>query len=242
MAHGAPDDSNVLKEQDLYRVDDMGELAARLGSIVTYRRSGQVMRVEDFAAGLSRWTLHTVEAGDAITLQNVYTCSGGICPRLQVSALLTGQAVIDSYFPIWGLEKVSLQAEICLGANLTAIELTIGYYTGAVLHWFRLWYTPGSTTLWYLNSVGANVAVDTRLDLTALGGVFHNLKLTVDLSDLGYVRALVGSHEYNLSGLAPYGSAIAGTAYLKTSIGAWGSLAGVGTAYVDNIVITRGEI
>jgi len=57
MPHGAPDDSNVLKIGEDYRLDDLSELAARLGSIVNYRRTGDVYFMEDFSYGLERWTI-----------------------------------------------------------------------------------------------------------------------------------------------------------------------------------------
>jgi len=50
---GAPDDSNVLSTSTFYRLDDMAELAVRLGSPVQYLRSGNIVFCTTFEDGFN---------------------------------------------------------------------------------------------------------------------------------------------------------------------------------------------
>lgn len=242
MAHGAPDDSDVLKEQDLYRVDDMAELAARLGSIVTYRRSGQVVYLDDFANGLNHWLVHTFLAGDAVTLQNLRTRSRGACPRFNVAAGGAAIAEIASRFPVWGAEHVSLQGEMCLNPEPHWAFLDIQYHILTGWYWFRLVYDIPTGSLLYLDATGAYIVLSTSLNLAQDGSAFYSAKLTIDLAAACYVRISVGQAIFEMPGVPGYLTVIASNDYVDVAAGFTGRLAGAGFGYWDNIIITRGEI
>ena len=53
MSHGAKDYSNIANVGNLYRLDDLAELAVRLGSPIAYDRRGQLQWVYSFDDGLT---------------------------------------------------------------------------------------------------------------------------------------------------------------------------------------------
>ncbi|GAI56753.1 unnamed protein product, partial [marine sediment metagenome] len=55
MAHGQPDFGMYQIAKTIYRLADMGELAVRLGSIVTHDRRGDVIWMDNFDSGIAKW-------------------------------------------------------------------------------------------------------------------------------------------------------------------------------------------
>jgi len=74
---GAPDDSNVLSTSTFYRLDDMAELAVRLGSPVQYLRSGNIVFCTTFEDGFNRLSYHAPVLGGSVSLVNSLVLTGG---------------------------------------------------------------------------------------------------------------------------------------------------------------------
>jgi len=242
MAHGAPDDSDVLKEIDQYRVDDMAELAARLGSIFTYRRSGQVMLLEDFSAGLAKWDPDPLGAGAEIALQGDYARSAGVSSRHYTPMGGATSAYLRGYYPVWGMERIAIQCEMSIEATAEEIILQIVYEDGAMSHTWALMYNASLNTLSYWGVGPAYHVIDPELNLYQFAGVFHNLRLVADLGTLLYGSLYVDSQEYPMAAIPAYSTMSVGPRYLRFTVGSRSALLVDGIVYFDNIVLTRGEI
>jgi len=242
MAHGAPDDSDVLQEVDLYRVDDMAELAARLGSIFTYRRSGQVMLLEDFTTGLAKWEADVLGAGAEIVLQGDYARSGGVSARFDNPMGGATSTYLRAYYPVWGLERIAIQCEMSIEATVERCMVQIVYEDGAMSHTWTLMYNANLNTLSYWGAGPAYHVIDPDLELYQLAGVFHNLRLVADLGTLLYGSLYVDSLEYPMAAIPCVSAISIGPRYLRFTVGCVSALVIDGIVYFDNIVLTRGEI
>jgi hypothetical protein len=241
MAHGAPDDSDVVKQVDLYRVDDMAELAVRLGSIVTYRRTGQVMFLDTFEAGLACWEDSGGGLGSALTLQSSYARSCGVCPRLDVGMVAGGYELLTGSYPIWGDERVGIQFEVSIGNSIGCIYLSLDYYSPAHHILYRIRYNQAAQTLDYWNAAGAYTIIATGPQLRASPGFFHHIKVILDYDTHSYVRLLVNGTSYDLSGISAQVLAGFATSYVMLNLGVYSTALGAGYVLIDNIVLTRGE-
>jgi len=63
MAHGTPDWGVTASKKTIYSLHDMGELAVRLGSIVSFDRRGDVIFSDSFQNGLGKVYASGVGAG-----------------------------------------------------------------------------------------------------------------------------------------------------------------------------------
>jgi len=64
VAHGTPDWGVTAGARTVYQMTDLGELAVRLGSIVTHDRRGDVIFLEDFEEGMGRWRFPRTPLGE----------------------------------------------------------------------------------------------------------------------------------------------------------------------------------
>lgn len=242
MGHGRPDASNVVSTTDLYQVTDMAELAARLGSILTYRRSGEVVYLDDFSHGLAHWVDDSAAEGADITLQNDVARSKGVGARLDVPAGGAGIANLRGYFPVVGSERISAQAEFCIAEAVGAVEIAMTHYDRATAYTWRMRYSPDTSILSYFDADAAYTALADPLYLTQLAHFFHNLKLTIDLSTGEYVRVTVNDNDYSMAGIAAYSTPSAVGPYVRVTFGARSATPAARFVYLDNLILTRNEV
>ena len=68
MAGETPDYGRLSAQATVFPVTDLGELAARLGSIVSHDRRGDVIWLDGFEDGLDKWQPTTSGSGAAVDL------------------------------------------------------------------------------------------------------------------------------------------------------------------------------
>ena len=56
MGHGYPDYGTQGPVSTVHSIQDLGELAVRLGSIVTFDRRGNVLWLDGFDSGIGAWS------------------------------------------------------------------------------------------------------------------------------------------------------------------------------------------
>ncbi|GAI16225.1 unnamed protein product, partial [marine sediment metagenome] len=82
MTHGGPDWGTPGPLKTIYTLEDMAELVARLGSIVTFDRRGNIIWLDDFEGTLGKWGIETEGAGYSAQLSAEAARSGGFSAKL----------------------------------------------------------------------------------------------------------------------------------------------------------------
>lgn len=178
------------------------ELAARLGSIVTYDRRGDVVWFDDFQSGLAAWTKTKGGTGaDAyITADNAKR--GAFCCKM-ISGKDEGRYMSITHYG-GGLVFSKLGVEISFTLNLFITELRVPfiYYDGT--NWYdtdiRLY--PMDRELKYKGSDALYHSFATLIKLDTTQYVFHTLKYVIDLPNGKYNRVLLDNIVYDLSDIA----------------------------------------
>ncbi len=122
MARGLPDAGNVVKGHDLYALQDMAELAVRLGSPMSYDRYGSVLLLEDFERGLNAWSKTILGVGGSISLTSDRVYGGELACYLDSGDGAIPEARITKYFPPVSLQRVGLQTAFSVGFNVTELQ------------------------------------------------------------------------------------------------------------------------
>jgi len=242
MAHGAPDDSNILKVGEDYRVDDLGELAARLGSITDYRRDGDVYFMEDFSTGLARWVQDPFGIGSAITVQSDKFLSEGAAVRFDLPADVLSYTRIYRYLPISTTGKVGAGFALDVETEISHADILIRYYSTLGCYEGHIRWTWDSQELSYYDHDGNRVVIATHDYFPNGIGLFVHVKLRLDFTSRVYKTLSIDDTTFDLSGIPLYVWATPLGPYYFMSISVGGTDTAIAEAYLDNIIVTRGEV
>lgn len=167
---------------------DIAELAARMGSPVTWRRDGRVLSLTNFSPDADGWVLSSGGATVEIASSD-YIYSGDASCHLFTTVNPPATGNIYKRIPIPSSARIGLEAMICENvgvdhdvyftlyrkvdnANYTKAGVKIEMITGRA---------------YYLNNVGAYVLFYTR-PAAYTREMNHNFKLVVDFANTTYLR------------------------------------------------------
>lgn len=106
------------------------ELAARLGSIVSYERSGQVVLAEGFEHGLQRWLVELSTGGAEVVIDPEYCLSGGYSCRMTAGTTGSQNARITYKQGLLPKGKVGLSFAISCSGEFDTFEFIVFLYDG----------------------------------------------------------------------------------------------------------------
>jgi hypothetical protein len=241
MGHGTPDWKEAAPKETTYALTDLAELAARLGSIDTFERGGEVIFLTDFGCGTALVT--TWAYG---TLAEVYPiASGGLSHPISL-VLKTGNEAGDAsgidkylYYPVpggvgaeisfrrtTGLREVILGMLLYDGTNYTLGQIKYDHVNGLVQIWKTEseWQTVGSPGV-----------------QTEAYPIYYTLKAVIDTATGTYVRVLFNRHVYDASAYSPPVSVDVTKPCLIVRVFAYTDLASSIAVQIANLIITQNE-
>lgn len=241
MPRGYPDYGVFKAKTVTAALDDMAELAVRLGSIVTYDRRGEVVDSDNFEGPVERWGSSVGSINDWAILDNT-TCKAGSLAMLLHSANGAIEYVdIHKSLNVFVSKRIGL--EISFGKPHTNANfiLCLIYYDGAQSHMAYVWVDINAQEIHLTDGVAGDVVVANTglfLDQTWL---FYTIKVVVDFGTDKYVRLLFANKEYDISNrlLTIAGSVTAPTLWVMMRND--NRLALGSDLYLDNYILTQDE-
>lgn len=198
MPRGQPDYGVYQQKTVGATLADMGELAARLGSIDSYDRRGDVVFLDDFEAPILKW--ETAVAGtEYVILDNESVKSGSQAAKIHVAAVAFSNP--DMHKSVFSLGSARQGAEFHFSKieNTYTIEFHLIHYDGTNFHWGEIHFNNGTGELRVTGLVGAGYIVASGLVLPSLDHCYIPLKFVTDHLTGKYVRVLFGGVEYDIS-------------------------------------------
>ena len=241
MARGLPDAGNVVKGKDITSLDDMAELAVRLGSPMGYIRGGDVLFLDGFERGLSSWILDENGAGAEIILSTDKSFQGDLSCLLD-SGLNPGPwASITKLLPPVTDQRIAMQTCFDVKDTTKWLDFFLGYYDGDWLHTWGIRYEHASGKLYYAFPAGNWTLLSTPGKLYDDDGNFHHVKLIVDLDTKSYVRCFLNRTEYPMADLPCWQGLSVLSPMLYVQIKATGDGLNATKCYLDNVIVTSNE-
>lgn len=241
MPRGQPDFGTYAVKETVSSLADVGELAARLGSIVTYDRRGDVIWFDDFENDLSAW----YEAGTG-TNHDAYVDAhsarnGAFSCKLVTGSGGYGTGMIVHLGGGLVLSKVGLEVSWTLRTTLDQLRLHFLYYDGETEYDYRIRWDKPSSKLQYYNTVPDFVPFTPARTLTYNEHLYHTLKFVMDLPNKKYGRVILDNVTYDLSDYSvrtrdsttppKYELSIATQVIADSNV----------TSFIDDVIITQNE-
>ena len=241
MPRGAPDYSNVTAATPLHRLDDMAELAARLGSPVTHDRTGSIVFVDSFTSGLSDWQIALSGAGAEVVLAPSPFRSGPFSVKLIAGSDASRQSKVFRKFPYPQLGKYGLEFSWKPDLYIDRLAVKLVRHDGTNEHEFQFRYIVADRDLKVRDSDGNYSVVDDDLYLAYQYAPFHTFKLVGNFKTDEYVRLIVNEKVYTDLPYSAYSFVSDDGPNVRVDITLIGESGYNAFSYVDDVVLTQAE-
>lgn len=232
----------------MYRIDafshpvgDLAELAARLGSIVTFDGRGSVFWFDEFEDGLHKWFAYGSGTGNAQTVDQAAVSRGMYAAKLVTGTTISKNSNLVRYFPYPALGKWGVETSFNATTGMTYTLLSVGMYDGTTYHRGNVRYDWSALKLQYQDTNGDWQDIATGVDLPESDFLFHILKVVLDFDNDLFVRVLLNHLEYDLSSIAMRTSDDSAGPYTAIQIQAQITGVVAQTTLVDYVIVTRDE-
>jgi len=241
MGHGAPDFGVYAPKETIISIEDLGELAARLGSIVNFDRKGDVLWLDDFEEGIDKWIkVLTVDRG-SILWSAAHSHNKGF------SALLTtgdtdGDVVgISRWLPVLVLSKIGFETSFTIDDNVKFIDFIFYLDDGSNKHYARIRHVRATHTWQYYDWEGNYQDLSPAISLYERDELFHTIKFVFDLTTGYYSHCKINDTTFDLSSYK-YRTISNGVSYYSYFyIRVENNAAVEATSYIDNAIVTQNE-
>jgi hypothetical protein len=221
---------------------ELNELAARLGSLVSYDRRGRFVWGDDFSGTQLRWAATTVGAGGA-GLTSAMTYQGDQCAHVGTGAVANNYTCMHRFIHLPLDKNIGMQCAFRLDASFddALMYFMLQVYNGTNLlnATFRIMRVATVWTASYLNSAGAYTDVLTTW-APRLSDTWHRMKIVMDGTNSRWVRAMLDDRVMDLSNLALRSTADT-TQGLDMHIETMTLGAAVRESWIDAVVLTDCE-
>lgn len=202
MAHGQHDFGMYAAKKTLGSIADNAELAARLGSIVTFDRRGDVLWWDDFEDNAAKWTPDYVPAGGTWALSAVRALLGGNSGALGTAAAIgaTAEVVRAVFYPVASKVGYEIAFNLPLGGYPIVFRIRIDDRVDSTD--FLIRYNYNTSVLELETTLGVVVVIDPAFVLRTAGTGFHILKLVIDMTTLMFVKLILDDYTFDISAYA----------------------------------------
>ena len=241
MAHGAKDWSKYGAGGERYSLQDMAELAARLGSPVTYDRRGEVLWYDRMQDGTSAWEVSSGGTGGAGESVGEKTFWPGFALKLTAGSTSTHLVNLSRWFSPSAPGKFGLEASVWLTAAFESFDLFIYSIYGDVSTISSIRLNKDPLELQYYGSDGLYHTVAEIAQFYQSNMMYVTAKFVGDFVTGEYIRALFGRTEYDLTGTPMQVGAGSGTENNRAVLRFTGRSGFNDTCQIGNVVYTVNE-
>lgn len=241
MPHGQRDWGNIGADETVHGLADLAELAARLGSPVTFNREGNVLFLETFEHGIKNWTIAAYGTGGEYRWSAEKSRMGSYSCLLIPGTDGAQTAQMARQFPYPVFSRFGVEMGVQAAGDPLRMDVTLYVYDGTTRQGYTARYDHVNERL-QLQLAGATWQTVAENVLWSEGAfLFHTIKLVADLNEAAFVRLIFDNEEYNIEAYSAFEAADA----TAPAIWVWFTCltqTGLTTNfYVDDIIITQNE-
>lgn len=241
MAHGKPDWNRTNAASTTFQMDDLGELAARLGSVVTFDRRGDVVFIDDFENGLVQWLVSTGGTGAAAAVDTAQARNGAQSILMTGGSDGEGTVQLSRLGPLPVSSFVAAEASVQINSPISSFDWFIRRFGGGFRREFIVRYDDVNDELQTIDENGAFVSFATGVILRRAAHMFHTGKLVIDLTTNEYVRFIINNTTHLLTGRLPNAVVNATEDELDLVLDLTSRAGNNDTVRVDDAILTQNE-
>jgi len=222
------------------------ELAARLGSPITFDRRGTIWWYDTFDNSAFAWKKTLFGTGASATLSNEYPYVGDGCAKIVHGNTLDDYTIISKNIGSAATSRIGISAVLNYTA-VTNISCALAMKASTGTRIIGAAVRVKNNSLSYGNSTGMSFRIGTEFtefDATHELSSYSSLplKFVIDVDKEKYVRCMISGDEIDMTGYTPCVTAYGGSREILPHLVVV-NIAGAAnnTAYFDNVVLTVEE-
>jgi hypothetical protein len=241
VGHDTPDWGGQYNAPQFYPLFDQGELAARLGSFVTYDRRGAVIWLTGFDDGLLPFESAVAGSGSLLALVSTPVDHPPFAAALHSGAV--AGAVVDCYrvMAVPPNLRIGLASLARFNPHSDRFNQDIMFYDNTSSWQARLQVDLVNHTLGIKQVDGSYLTLASGLPDYTSSQAFNHVKLVADFDTHEYVRALFVDQEYDLAGNGLVQAADTSASRLLVRFTNRNDTGAASDIYVDNVIVTAVE-
>jgi len=240
MGHGTPDWWGGAPKSTTYALGDMAELAARLGSIDTFDRRGDVVFLDSFDHGLCGWTADEGDTGAVYPVCHPVR-SKGLSLELMAGDLALDWVDVKRTFPFPALGGIGGEISFMVAAYLKYLTLQLVFMDGTNYYSCQVRYDHALGKVYVYTDPTTWTEVGSPGVLSEAVTTFHTMKLVVDTLANKYVRLLVDNHTYSIGAHTPDYGLDATTPQVTLLVMVTCASANFTYLNLDDVILTQNE-
>jgi len=241
MPHGLPDWWGAAPKSTTYGLQDMAELAARLGSIVTFDRRGDVIWQSRFEDGIAQVGVSGTGTYNEVYPQINSGHYAGNCLVLKTGNAAGDLAEITKVLPYPALGGIGHEIGFSLTSGIRYVYNSLIFFTGSQKQWYCVRYVHTSGALQLLHSNGTWYNIGSPGIQREGEAIYNQMKLVGDILNSKYVRVVFNSGNYLASAYAPYVTADTTTKSMTVGIDVYTDIAANVAARAAYMIVTQNE-
>lgn len=194
-----PDWSKYLPGSERHSLEDLSELAVRLGSPVTYDRRGEVIWFDDCRYGLAPWRVGEVGDDAEVSVVVDQTDASPYAIKLTGGSSEGNTVAIYKDYTKEVLNRVGVEFSFIALSIFDLIYLNILAKDGELTQWGQVRLTYSTGTWAYIDNNSKYQDIASPGIVVGSWEFYHRIKLVIDLPENKYVRFQYDNNEYDLS-------------------------------------------
>jgi len=241
MVHGGPDYGIYAPKTTIISIEDLGELAVRLGSIVNFDRKGDVLWLDDFEDDITKWESElTGDRGSVLWSPN-HPQSKGFSLKATTGDTNEDEVLLSKWFASPVLSRIGCEYHFISHNKLGYIIFANQIMPGVGRKWGSVKYTRATQTWQYYDVTLGWTDLSPTMELEEGEYTYNAVKLVLDFVTNYYVSLIVNKTTYDLSSYPLKPQAWLYEPGLRPTITIRNNSAAAAIVYFDSVVITQNE-
>ncbi len=219
----------------------LAEVAARLGSIHTFDRRGDILWYDDFEDGIEKWEKTLSGTGAGLSPSNTHALSGVLSAKFVTGNQTSDITKMIKKLPYPYSTRIGVEAHFTVPDAFMYWEFDFGVFDGTNLILSSVVLNSSTSVIQILTASGAWVTIASSLGTIASDYIFHAVKLVIDCSAKKYVRLIWNNNIYDLSNYGPSSTVNATAPYLYAQAQLSTEADAQKTGYLDDVIVTQNE-
>jgi len=217
------------------------ELAARLGSPITFERSGSTQLMETFESGTQRWNFAVSGADPEYGLSAAVSSHGGYALRLVGGSTADYYCLAQMKQHMVHQGKIGMSCKFCIPGACESTCMYLILYDGAYVHEARVRYRAVDHKLDVYCLTTGWTEVDAALGMASEDWAWNQWKFVIDPDTYHYVRVLFNNQLIDVSDREYYHNDSLAGSKMWIKIYVYSRDGENDVLYVDDVILTAAE-
>ncbi len=219
----------------------MSELAVRLGSVVSFDRTGTVIFIERFENGISGWE-HNSSPAEAFAVPTArYYSITPYCLKFKTTTQQSSISGIYKGIPIPYVSRMGFEFHIKQLSNINHFLVSFIIYDGTYEYAVIIDFDQVGNEINLYSGIPSWETIRSYNLNQGSASPFHVIKIVVDLEAETYYRLVIDEQDYDISHISVKKTKDDTEAYLYAEFFLYSFTTVSRTLYLDNFIVTIDE-